>query len=533
MKLLHKLLIAPVAIFLMFLIYLGINFTVTNSNNTRLVELGTKNLPSVELTNSNINLLERSSEALNTAVITGDTDTVSSTKANAEQVQKNLEQLAQLHPETSADFKAASELFSDYYSKASALSLAIISGKTPLEAAQSEAQANRKLYDQLTAGFQQLREREQKLFAEQIDTASSAGRKALMAGVFVGLLILALGSALIWHSSRSVLISVHNVLDSMRNMASGRGDLTLRIKRESNDEIGELVSEFNTIVAGLQHDIQALLKYIAELEHASGKIAVAVDANQASVMRNQGISADVQTQVQDIHDSIGRVVDSAQSAHASADDADQAVKAGLQGLQDTIEAINELASKVDMSYAELAHLREGAEKIGSVVDVIKNIANQTNLLALNAAIEAARAGENGRGFAVVADEVRKLAGETQNATVEVGNIINQLQTASQTIYGLIEESKLSALSSVEKGRHSGESFTAILDKVSRIRATNEAIADATGAQNRASHAISARIDELTDSTDVARRQAQSIASMSDTIVDITTGLQGIAQKFTV
>lgn len=533
MKLLHKILIAPAVIFLMFVAYLGSGLMVTLSNSERLEGLSNTQLPAVELANADTVLLERIAESFNTAVTIGDADTVKGTRDTATLLGKNLDELARLLPEHADTFAAAHRQFDDYYDKASKLSLAIIAGSTPLAAAQAEAKTNKDIFDRLSAGLQQQRQLAQDHFRDEVDQARSASRNSLLFGALMGILMVAVGGGLLWFTTRAILANVGRVLESMRGIAGGRGDLTVRIPASGHDEIGQLVVAFNAILAGLQQDMKDLLSYVGELEHATGKIAVAVDANRASVERNQSISRDVHARIADIHASIGQVVDSAQAARSCADETDEAVRRGQDGLGETVDAINELAARVERSHAELDHLHAGAEKIGSVVDVIKNIANQTNLLALNAAIEAARAGENGRGFAVVADEVRKLAGQTQNATIEVESIIQTLQSSSQTISSLIENSKRSALNSVGKGQHAGTSFNAILDSVTSIRQTNEAIAVATKSQGQASEAIDECIQELSDASELARRQADDIATMSGTLEQITEGLQRITRKFTV
>jgi methyl-accepting chemotaxis protein len=124
-------------------------------------------------------------------------------------------------------------------------------------------------------------------------------------------------------------------------------------------------------------------------------------------------------------------------------------------------------------------IRDNSESIGTVLSIIKSIADQTNLLALNAAIEAARAGEQGRGFAVVADEVRSLAQRTQESTQEIETIIKELQFAANNAFKSMSSSLSMIAESVTQSERAGETLTLINEKIYIINDMNSQIANAS------------------------------------------------------
>ncbi len=141
------------------------------------------------------------------------------------------------------------------------------------------------------------------------------------------------------------------------------------------------------------------------------------------------------------------------------------------------------------SQVNLSKLARDSENIGTVIDVIKSIAEQTNLLALNAAIEAARAGEQGRGFAVVADEVRTLASRTQESTKEIEEMIERLQQASNQAVSVMSEGKEQAQHSVSQASLAGKSLSTISSAVAMIAEMNAKIADLATEQSRSTEEV--------------------------------------------
>ncbi|WP_031818294.1 methyl-accepting chemotaxis protein, partial [Vibrio parahaemolyticus] len=165
-------------------------------------------------------------------------------------------------------------------------------------------------------------------------------------------------------------------------------------------------------------------------------------------------------------------------------------------LQSTVAKMSELSSDIASSAQAVNQVEERVESIGSVVGTIQGISEQTNLLALNAAIEAARAGEAGRGFAVVADEVRNLAQRTQQATVEIQEMITQLQASATSAVDLMEKSVVEAAEGVELVSNAGSELDGIVAQVTQINDMNFQIATASGQQSSVAEEMSQNLTNV-------------------------------------
>ena len=195
----------------------------------------------------------------------------------------------------------------------------------------------------------------------------------------------------------------------------------------------------------------------------------------------------------------------------------EACRSGQQIIAQTMHAIETLADRIFESAESVRQLAGNADNIGSVLDVIRSIAEQTNLLALNAAIEAARAGEAGRGFAVVADEVRTLAKRTGDSTDEIQKMIERLQNDTQQVVTKMESSREQATTTLSSAGQTTSAIEHILTSVTAINSTNEQISHATQEQTEAAESIDqsiVNISQLTgDVSDAATKTAQASESL--------------------
>ncbi|MGH8347911.1 MAG: methyl-accepting chemotaxis protein, partial [Pseudomonas sp.] len=206
----------------------------------------------------------------------------------------------------------------------------------------------------------------------------------------------------------------------------------------------------------------------------------------------------------------------AQAAHA-ARDADQATRQGLTVIDRTTASIDNLAADMSAAMVQVEGLAANSEKIGTVLEVIRAIAEQTNLLALNAAIEAARAGEAGRGFAVVADEVRNLARRTQESVEETRLVIEQLQNGTQDVVSSMNNSHLQAQGSVEQVGQAVTALRQIGDAVTVINDMNMQIASAAEEQSAVAEEINNNVATIRDVTESLSGQANESARVSQSL----------------
>jgi methyl-accepting chemotaxis protein len=210
---------------------------------------------------------------------------------------------------------------------------------------------------------------------------------------------------------------------------------------------------------------------------------------------------------------------------------DQAAE-GRSVVHEAVSATKAMAEEVYNVSSAIHQLEGESEEIGTVVDVIRGIAEQTNLLALNAAIEAARAGEQGRGFAVVADEVRTLAGRTQESTQEIQRIIERLQQGSKEAVTAMDQGQVKAKNSMEKVENAGQVLSDIILAVERIKEMNVQIATAVEQQGAVAEEINQGVSSIHDMTIQTAEGAKQTATASQEQARLSMALKEMASQFT-
>ncbi|WP_425414157.1 methyl-accepting chemotaxis protein [Pseudomonas cremoricolorata] len=288
----------------------------------------------------------------------------------------------------------------------------------------------------------------------------------------------------------------------------------------------------------MQHMTQGLRQLIGGIGDGVTQIASAaeelsaVTGQTSAGVNSQKVETDqVATAMNEMAATVQEVARNAEQASEAALMADQQARQGDQVVGEAIAQIERLASEVLNSSEAMNELKSESEKIGSVLDVIKSVAQQTNLLALNAAIEAARAGEAGRGFAVVADEVRSLAQRTQQSTEEIEELIASLQHGTQRVAGVMDASRGLTDSSVELTRRAGGSLETITRTVSSIQAMNQQIATAAEQQSAVAEEINRSVMNVRDISDQTAAASEQTASSSVELARLGSHLQGLVARF--
>ncbi|MGD8593954.1 MAG: methyl-accepting chemotaxis protein, partial [Gammaproteobacteria bacterium] len=230
---------------------------------------------------------------------------------------------------------------------------------------------------------------------------------------------------------------------------------------------------------------------------------------------------------------VQEVARNATEAANAASHSDEEAQKGQAVVDRTINAIDALASEVDRAANVIHRLEQDSDQIGTVLDVIKGIAEQTNLLALNAAIEAARAGEQGRGFAVVADEVRTLASRTQQSTAEIQQMIERLQAGAQEAVSVMDDSRSRAADSVSSAQSAGQSLQSITGSVASITDMNTQIAAAADEQSAVAEEVNKNIVNINHAAERAADGAKQTSAASNALAGLAQDLQALVGQFKV
>lgn len=349
----------------------------------------------------------------------------------------------------------------------------------------------------------------------------------------LGLLAAVIGLLLIWLMARSVTRPILGVAHMLEDIASGEGDLTRRLEYAKQDELGQLASWFNRFLDKLQPIIGEVKRSVQDARNTADQSAGIATQTSAGMEQQYRQVDQVATASHEMSATAQDVARSAAQAAHAARDADEATRQGLKVIDQTTGSIDNLAADMSTAMIQVEGLAVSSEKIGSVLEVIRAIAEQTNLLALNAAIEAARAGEAGRGFAVVADEVRNLARRTQESVEETRLVIEHLQTGTQEVVSSMSNNHRQAQNSVEHVSQAVTALRRIGEAVTVISDMNLQIASAAEEQSAVAEEINSNVATIRDVTESLSGQANESARVSQSLNSLANHQQSLMDQFRV
>ncbi|MBE0510261.1 MAG: methyl-accepting chemotaxis protein [Chromatiales bacterium] len=310
-------------------------------------------------------------------------------------------------------------------------------------------------------------------------------------------------------------------------------DLSRRIDINSKDELGEMAHSFNDMLKKLHHSMREVSSSTSQLAAAAEELsAITIESNQA-IETQRSETEQVATAMNEMSATVQEVSESAHKAAQAAHGADGSASKGRDVVQQTVDSIGQLADDVRSTSSVIRKLEGEAENIGTVLDVIRGIAEQTNLLALNAAIEAARAGEQGRGFAVVADEVRSLASRTQDSTTEIQTMIEALQHEARAAVDAMAKGEAQAESGVEKAAMAGEALAEITRAVTAINDMNTHIASAAEEQSAVAEEINRNIATISEVAEHNTENAEQTSRASEELAHLASQLQTLVAQFKI
>lgn len=335
--------------------------------------------------------------------------------------------------------------------------------------------------------------------------------------------------------SIGVYSSLTGNLEQLRNVSDqmSEGDLTQRLEIDTRDELNQIGVAFKEIGDGFSLAVSGVVDSSQHLGKVTEKMVdtgrkTAVDLQHQADEIAQAVEA-----VDTLADTIQGVAAKSNQAAGHAESANQAVINGQKEVEKTISSINSLAGELELVGRAVNKLKDDSANIEGILEAIRGIADQTNLLALNAAIEAARAGEQGRGFAVVADEVRSLAKRTQEETVRINNMIDQLQDGSQQASEVMERSSKRTSETVDQAASAGAMLRTIQEAVSSINTMNMQIAEGANHQTEVSEKIRRNIAQLDNLSQNSAKDSGLLTASTVQVAALANEVNAWLNRFTV
>ncbi|WP_421332632.1 methyl-accepting chemotaxis protein [Aeromonas veronii] len=328
-------------------------------------------------------------------------------------------------------------------------------------------------------------------------------------------------------------LSLRDTVGRVRDIAArvNAQDLSQHIEIVGQDELAAISRDYNVTLETLRTLMRRVRENGVTVVESATEIEARTCRSQEVIADQQGETHQVATAIKELAATSLDMAGNALQAARMTQEAQNVVGQGEDVVERTIKAIDHINREVLRTADTIGQLEQQCSQIGGVISVIRGIAEQTNLLALNAAIEAARAGEQGRGFAVVADEVRSLANRTQGATVEIQQMIEQLQSGARASVTAMSAASHEAQEGVGLAQEAKQAFGAITEKVDRMVDTNAIIASAIEQQGAVVNEIERNVVRISDGSDEALQVANAARDAARQIHQLTEQLRAMVQSF--
>lgn len=516
-----------------FISYLGFNYQSAMENDDRLTKIQAVNFPVIDHIGKTWLELFAGRTTLQTAISESELDLLDEANVHLTAIRTHLLEIATLEPsyqERTAQLEKTVQL---YFQSASDLAKGMINGTLELNELAASATKMNEQYQSFSDELKAFRQSAQQDFARRLQEAKKESQNSLMMGVILGIVVVALLCLIAWAVANIITSNINRIIKELAEMATGKGDLTVRLDTNARDEVGDLVNKFNAFVTHLQLMVKVLANLAKGVTSGTEEVSKIAKHTQGGIVDQQHEIQQVATAVTEMAQTAQEVSRNAGEASKATDQADNESQNGQRVVGENIQAITSLAEEIEDARDVIQTLSDEVQKIASASQDIRSIAEQTNLLALNAAIEAARAGEQGRGFAVVADEVRTLAGRTGQSTNEIEEIISSLLSGAQRAVDVMDRSKERAYNSVDQSKTTGESLQSILTSVHTINEMNLLVATSAEEQSTVADEVSKNIERINEVSDQTVEDAQATSDATRSLYEQAEQLKAIVNEFKV
>lgn len=454
---------------------------------------------------------------------------VDGTQKTLQSMEARIKKLSGTNKKTAEDFeKRLNELKATLQGNMGVLSLA----KLQLERVQQMKALESKLTQSInisTQNISQLMVDVEQFARDDQEKASESASSAQFINLLIGVVSIVIAVTIGFSVYRSIRKPLKAIMKMLSAMAEG--NMTRRIEVYNQDEFGDLSGWINQLAENLSSTINDICDGSGHVSKSVGDTAELSRKTQMNMGRQSDQTAVVVSSMDEMLSCVRKVAENAELAQNAVINIDQRANQNHQNMNSNIQLVQELSSNIGDATRVVDQLNECSGSIGHILEVIRGIAEQTNLLALNAAIEAARAGDHGRGFAVVADEVRTLAGNTQNATADIQNIIEQIQQGASEAADIMSQSSEKVQNTMDSIERSGQDLTAMVDELSGIRSMSEQIATAAEEQSYTCKEISSSVQKIADMSVECSDNASLIVAESEGMIKLAEHQKVLVGQF--
>lgn len=531
-----KLSLVPAVALLGLILYVGYTSLQLSATDSRLQMLESQSYPTLEKADAVIFQFSRVPGLLNNAVAAGEAGILGEAREVLSDIDAQQQALATLlsgQPQRQQALDSWRNAVKGYADNALGASAKLIDGsasfddlRPSLDRMASDLARAQKLAGDFRAGAYAD-------FQQTLAETREANETTTRLGIILSLVLVIVVGLGAWLVIRSVMINVRGVIASLQSIARGDGDLTQRVNVKSNDEIGAMIELFNGFLDKLQRTIRQIIEAASPLGQVSKELYNLTQGSEENAKSQQYHTDSITRDILTMTGSIQEVAQRSQQASEEANSAARQATTAREHVGSLSKGITDLGNSVISAVQAMEQLEEETQEVGSVLTVIRSIAEQTNLLALNAAIEAARAGEQGRGFAVVADEVRNLAQKTAASTAEIQQIIQRLQTSANTVLNVMNSNGEKSRSSIERSVEATQLLETIAHTVNQIDELNAGIAQFTHEQIGLSSSIQQETQVLQQDAQATAKGAEATARLGEQLVSTGDHLRAATAQFRV
>jgi len=352
------------------------------------------------------------------------------------------------------------------------------------------------------------------------------------------ILLAAIGSAIVvavgllsFYVNTSIQSPLRAVVDALRDIASGQGDLTKTLPVSGSDELTLLSRHFNQFTQKIREILLNVRESTSKLNESTEELSQTFSESQSAIEGQRQESASIRSSMTEMLAASKSIANNAEQSTTYVVHAESEAKSGDKVVRQTASMVRALTTDIENTESIILGVAESSQDISKILEVIRGIADQTNLLALNAAIEAARAGEQGRGVAVVADEVRALASKTQNATEEIRQMIETLVSGSEKAVSAMVQGKSSATKSLDAAKSGVQALSSISNEMKNISGTIAQTANAAEAQDQVSKEINNSVKRIIETVEGTCQSFENSSTAERKLIKLGQELDTLIQAF--